>query len=794
MATVDVTRILTNPMEHCVFKTNVKLFAEQGLMDITIIVSDVAIYLIELEKGGIYASHSLFELRSCQIVDGYVVMTFERDVHKLEGSEYASSFLAHITSQIIQCFLPSEYPKMPRPVQKLGYSVPFQQFFQRFRAKLRHRGKCLDLDVLQKVKEYAQTRPKIFDTDVISGMDEVLDVVLESLLIESSVTGIRINQDPYGDKWKKLALFVQKESSIVSVRSAMPLNEFFKLFMETWFSAPQASLSRLCIADTIVDSASISCFGPFIASGKMKCLAFENVIFGPEVDRKLRDELRKEQMKMKAISFSNMFLDRFPQIPTGIFFGIQAITLRGCNMEISVLMKMLTRSPQVTFCDFSGNLGLQPMAPEGKLPQALKKLILDHIEWRSEALVDLFRFSSTGEDHLLSVGNAKLTDSEWAQFFKVIPLVNPRQISALIWRGNPFRKGLAEYLLRASNLKYLSLAGCTYPQQINEVISVFEKHPSISVFDLHGCNGAKFNNLMLLQAIATNKVIERVDLSNNNLGMDAMQIVNAMIIAMKQNGEVILDGNPFCTTEGMEKLANSIRTRGSRPIFVAFPTMSCPRVDRSTQSLFKCFNRRDVGRNIYDEYWSMLLTREYRNESPVEMPTDENTKKAAANTPNNQQMKQYKDNVLIQHQVSSPLPQQTPMGSIQGLLNMQIHIPQQGATGNIPQSGTQSENGISGLAACIPSALLATNTQQQARQPTSPQNPSTSPQTAPRVHMRDHVSHSDPLLCPNTASMSITWKLDTIEPPTGSIDVGPMKARYSFANCMSELQRAVTAK
>ena len=172
--------------------------------------------------------------------------------------------------------------------------------------------------------------------------------------------------------------------------------------------------------------------------------------------------------------------------------------------------------------------------------------------------------------------------------------------------------------MKAKFLKFLSLAGCELRVDGKKLGNHLRNHPNLVAIDVHGI-GKK--SLKLIKALSTSSMIERLDISNNQLGKEDVHVILSLIANLKAGAELLIYRNGFGEEATITALASAIAARGSeKPIFVSKP-VKVTNTNKKQLSVF-CENTNRDPKVPYHEDWKSLVAQDYRDEDPLEQPTE----------------------------------------------------------------------------------------------------------------------------------------------------------------------------
>jgi hypothetical protein len=571
-------------------------------------------------KDTVQTSYSYFELRSCASEGDCFIFVFDPDISFLFGrtAETPRLFEA-LARQVSQVLLPEEYPVLPVSPVRSQWAFPYLEFWMRFRARLCQRHLRLPPDQMSAFQKAIAARPAVLSLDAFAEQDGVFELMLDALLIERSCAAVAVCADPLGTRWRALARWVPRNRLVRHLVAGMPLGAAFAALAEALQVG--SAIQALTLVRVGLAAAHARVFEALCARGIAQ-LSFEGCSFaGCAADFAAVFEHRA--VALASLCFASVRLDAAARLVAAAFARVTRLSLRACNVEVAALLEAVSKAPHLVCVDISGNPATCIANPSHRFPPALAHLIANDIAWgQNLAIVFMISMQATAE-HMLSLANADLADDGWLFFFKAIPTFPPSTLAGLVWRNNPVAPSLCDFLLKASKLRFLSLAGCDVPAD-QALARVLQTHPALRIVDLHGTRKRKLADHALLHALASNPIIDKVDISNNALDESALKAVCAIIRTLRTYGELLIDNNAFNTPDGLRVMAEAITGR-SRAIFVAFPEGSVPAVGEELQAVQARF-KMPAGKESqvpWENEWNLLVRRQYPLETPAAPPAEE---------------------------------------------------------------------------------------------------------------------------------------------------------------------------
>ena len=604
-----------DPLESPVCKFNLTCVGNI-YTPVTLVTSSSSIHICDPQTLSIRSSHSLFDLIRFQVSGTLFRLEFTEKTYEFETTEPVDKIIHGIAHSVVQICSPDEYPEFPKYLVKKNESLPFKMFMRRFTAKLRQYNRPIDKSTIRKLKAYVNTRPRVFEADYFPEMDDFFDILLETLHVEPTIVGLRVSSDPQHRKWRLLAEKLWKNRHIRSLKAGIPTDSDFEEFVRKWGDATHHNLQILCLANVAIESRTLELIRPLVECGRIACLGLEKVDLVDNAETVLRDMLSCEDVKLKAVNFSTMLLDRHFSLVEGLFSRLQVITLRGCALELLVLLRVMEKS-HVHVCDLSACSALHPLDNDISLPLCLKRLVLNDVVWMPENIVHILKLVGGLKECHLSLGNAKVQEGRWNKFFEHLRGVEPGNLCSFVWMNNPVSGRLCKFLLQAKALKFLSLARCDIKYDSKKVQQLLRSHPSIVALDLHGIT----NSAKIIKLLLGNVQIERLDISNNKLGKEGLHLIIELITRMRANAELLIYNDGFNDEESLGAIASAITGRGkAKPIYVSKP-VPITHTNKKQLAAFIEYHNRD-SKVPYHEEWRALLAQDYRSEEVVERPTD----------------------------------------------------------------------------------------------------------------------------------------------------------------------------
>ena len=586
---------------------------------VVVMVSDCAIYFCPPLND--VTSHSLLDLLKCKTDNSVLLMEFSDGTYEFridEGSNAVSDLVRAIALVIVRICPPHEYPEFSRYLVKKSESLPFKLFMRRFKAKLRQHHRGIDRVVLRKLKRYIDTCPAMFEADVFPELDDFFDILLDTFVIEPSIVGLRVGRDPHNRKWRLLAEGLWKSRHIRSLKALIPPGDGFDLFVEKWKEQKHNHLHVFCFANTVLRRDVMECMRGLFDNGRIACFALEKCDLAQHCDDILCELIGGSESKLRAVIFSTMFLDRHFAVVESMFRRLQVITLKAAHIELCVLLAVLMQS-NVQVCDISGCLSTQQIGSDIVFPTSLRRIAVNHVEWTPENLVRILKLAGSRKDFSVALGSAKMDESKWKATGDLLESMDPGELGSLIWRRNPVGEKLTKFVMKAKFLRFLSLAGCELRVDPKKLGNHLRNHPNLVAIDVRGI-GKK--SLKLIKALSTSSLLERLDISNNQIGKDDLHVILSLIANLKAGAELLIYHNGLGDEATITAMASAIAARGSeKPIFVSKP-IKVTNTNKKQLSVF-CENTNRDPKIPCHEDWKALVAQDYRDEDPLEQPTEQ---------------------------------------------------------------------------------------------------------------------------------------------------------------------------
>ncbi|OHT16466.1 hypothetical protein TRFO_02741 [Tritrichomonas foetus] len=279
---------------------------------------------------------------------------------------------------------------------------------------------------------------------------------------------------------------------------------------------------------------------------------------------------------LNGIHLTSVWLNDSVALRTALF-KISHISLRGCRIKINEFFTTLSISlSNLITLDLSKNSCMEPFSGKLAFPDTLKELYLNDVKWIEPNFTLVFNQACYhGQEISLSVANAFFLDRKksFEKFYKNISNWSSSSLACLYWNCNTMNSKLCQFLLKCSNLKFLSLSGCKIKKPVTYSLQkLIENHKSLVILDIHGTpnNQLQSNIPKILGWIRKSKTIRRVDISHNNLDALCIQKLADLISSNLMLRQVLFSDLIIDDYQSFEPLVNALRER-SMVIYIQFP-------------------------------------------------------------------------------------------------------------------------------------------------------------------------------------------------------------------------------
>jgi len=593
------------------------------------VITEFCVYIFEINhsqtQSTILSSYSLFDMKGGEVFDrSSISIKFSEQTLIFCGEEICC-LMDLIATQLNSLLLPAEKPVLAGQIITASHSLSYLSVLSRLRGKLKKMNRYPPLSFLDEMRQYLNQQPTEFNIETIKDANNYLDMVLDAIEIEPQISRLVFTGNQKINHWNLLSVYFANNRTIKRITISEQVNRAFLDFCAAVSKNSNTILQRIDFIGIVFQAEHIDALDKLIQKHPLVGLSFTGCDIKNSTGTLVSlINTNSATQNLKSLHLTSIPLSHSFEIVKASL-SVSYLSLRGCCLELSTIFDALKNSKIITI-DLTKSRSTVAFAKDGRLPISLQRLVLNDIEWTSSNMCSLFDMVSEFNGYLsLSLARAIMSDSEWMKFFNYLEYIEETNIVAFSWRNNPIHYKLCRFLLRNKKLLFLSVSGCYVPGD-GCLHKLLESHPSIESLDIHGTGGLALgiSALSLLRSISRSKTIQRIDLSQNQLG-NSLLLPIICLISSNSIKEVLIDHNGLNSVDVIKSISQAIKSRSSQ-IYVQYPendTKGIPSYQvKVYQSAFVSPIHKQ-SKNVAEEEWQTTLKQHYENEIIVEEPTEE---------------------------------------------------------------------------------------------------------------------------------------------------------------------------
>lgn len=455
------------------------------------------------------------------------------------------------------------------------------------------------------VIDLAYLNTKELDMSKLPKMDKVFPLFLSTVEIIEKIDTLIISDGK--NPVASVIPFLAKTDTIKRIVFAgKGLDKNFHAILQAIAKNKNSNVTEIAFKKTEITEANITSLKSHMDSKPISYIGISN----STKKFKLKEVLKKLKTSKNYTEVKEINLDYNKGIKISDIYEylvhVTNLSFVDCDLDISKSFKEISSKQKNAHSsiNFSGN---QFVETDYQMPTQVKHLYLSNVEFAGGSLPELIKKIFSYKD-LTTLDLSNIKTDDWDSMFNVFNEVEAQHLTTLYWNSNPIHSKFFDFLKKTPSIINLYLNN-SISSDVTNFTQYLKAKNTITYLYLRGGDDAKFKGKadVVLDALTKCKHMQYVDISNNDLGIDAMKNVEKLIMNNPMIETIVLDENGFTDFNAWKKMCDMLMTR-SKPVRIEVPSkdfngMNEDQLDTLMEKFQKLENVEEDG-NEYGSYSS----------------------------------------------------------------------------------------------------------------------------------------------------------------------------------------------
>ena len=546
-------------------------------------------------------------------------------------SQDLNKIITDIYDVVTTILLPECYPQISTPGLNLKSNHDLYYCLeQRYRAFLAWQQIYPTQFLSQSLDRFLKMRPKTIDLGIIEDLGLNVPVFLESSAIQPHISTIIVSTRQQSNYYGILQSLLQRNNTFKTLVFHEPLNETFLHFLAAIRKFRQLYVESLIFVECVITTSIYRHLEKLLEQHQASLSFTKCDVTQCETELSV---LSKKCQNLTGLHLTSLWLNvDFTSLD--LFANLTDLSLRGCRINIDAFITLLSASvTHIQTLDLSKNSCLKPFSAKVAFPQSLLYLYLNDVVWSENNFATIFHQVCLSKAQItLSVAEANFIDknTSFDNFFKKLENGGPG-LHCLYWNCNKLTQKFCQFLLKCTNLKFLSIACCKLKRNIAYHLQrLIEGHRSLVILDVHNIpEASKISISKIISWVKKSNTIRRVDLSGNTLDDHCILKLADCIANNTMLRQVLFDKIEVTDYSAFDILVHALKER-TMIIYVQFPEEFISKMknakvisEEATNEIRALFKAPlSPEKQECHEQWQKLIDHEYQEFQQIEEPKE----------------------------------------------------------------------------------------------------------------------------------------------------------------------------